>query len=107
MGSEKVIDSLALPSSLAYSVWYHQGTFPPGDQRMLSGPQDIIFPAAQGIPASCGVDSVTKYQDAVEGTGSWTDVAPGIHFVNNDFSATVTSAWHGPWAEQSLLGAER
>lgn len=103
--STKDIASLALPTKLIYSIWYHEGTFPKGDHHMLSCPQDVIF--EQSIPRSCGVDSIQEYEDAVEGTGSWAGVAPGLHFMNNDFTATQTAAWHGPWAEQSLLGAER
>eukprot|EP00931_Biecheleriopsis_adriatica_P062107 TRINITY_DN37398_c0_g1_i1.p1 TRINITY_DN37398_c0_g1~~TRINITY_DN37398_c0_g1_i1.p1 ORF type:complete len:526 (+),score=65.23 TRINITY_DN37398_c0_g1_i1:64-1641(+) len=105
--SEEDIEALAEPSTLAYSVWYHQGTFPVGDEHMLSGPQDIIYSASDGFPSSCGVKSVEEFEDAVEGTGPWTNVGRGIHFANNDFYASSSSTWHGPWAEQSLLGAER
>lgn len=97
---------IAPPTALAYSVWAHSGTFPKGDLGMQSGPQDVIF--ADSLASACsGVRSESEYEDMVQGTGSWSSVAPGLHFANNDFSASRSAAWHGPWSEASLLVAER
>ena len=98
-------EGLAPPSSLAYSVWAHSGTFPAGDRGLLSGPQDVVF--APSLAAACRVPSLQDYEDRVQGTGAWGSTAPGLHFTNNDLAATPSSQWHGPWAEASLLTAER
>ncbi|CAE7281467.1 unnamed protein product [Symbiodinium natans] len=77
------------------------------DPGMLTGPQDLIYDPAKGFPASCGVTSPKAFDDRVQGVGEFGHVAPGLHVVNNDFAAAERSAWHGPWAEQPLLAAER
>jgi hypothetical protein len=43
----------------------------------------------------------------VQGFGEYAQVGAGLHIANNDFSATSASSWHGPWAEASLIAAER
>ena len=43
----------------------------------------------------------------MQGTGVQALDGAGLHVVNNDYAATAASAWHGPWAEASLLAAER
>jgi len=105
--SEEEIEQIAQPIDLAYSVWYHEGTFPAGDPGMLTGPQDLIYDPVKGFPSSCGVDSPEAFDEMVQGTGKFGHTAPGLYVVNNDFAAAERSAWHGPWAEQSLLAAER
>ncbi|CAK0894494.1 unnamed protein product [Prorocentrum cordatum] len=97
---------IAPPTALVYSVWAHSGTFPEGDLGMQSGPQDVIFEDSLASVCS-GVSSPREYEDMVQGTGNWSGIAPGLHFANNDFAATRSAAWHGPWAEASLLIAER
>ncbi|OLQ08809.1 hypothetical protein AK812_SmicGene7663 [Symbiodinium microadriaticum] len=77
------------------------------DPGMLTGPQDLIYDPVKGFPASCGVDSPEAFDEMVQGTGRFGHTAPGLYVVNNDFAAAERSAWHGPWAEQSLLAAER
>jgi len=104
--------SIRPPTALLYSVWYHDGTFPARDARLLTGPQDLIYgDGAAGLPASCGRGAgngplaAAEWDRRVLGTGAW--AADGLHVVNNDFAATRASKWHGPWAEASLLAAER
>mmetsp|Transcript_86494 Transcript_86494/g.253157 ORF Transcript_86494/g.253157 Transcript_86494/m.253157 type:complete len:521 (-) Transcript_86494:147-1709(-) len=93
------------PKAVAYSFWARADVLPPGDRGLLSSPADVIFD--RDLPESCGAGSVRDYQDMVQGTGAWAGVAPGLHLANNDFCAGRSAAWHGPWAEMSLLGAER
>ena len=98
--SEEEIRAIEEPTSVAYSVWYHQGTFPAGDRGLLSGPQDVIFD--QDGP-KCG--SIQEYEDKVYGVGAFRD--SGLHVANNDFAIIERSSWHGPWAEQPLVAAEK
>jgi len=93
------------PTAVAYSIWARSDALPPGDRGLLPSPADVIF--EKDLPESCGAGSVREYQEMVQGTGTWANVAPGLHLANNDFCAGRSAAWHGPWAEMSLLGAER
>jgi len=103
--TEDALAKLAPPVALAVSVWAHEGTLPPGDDGLLTGPQDVICKTSR-LPAACGTASPTEYQEMVQGTGRWVRTAPGLHVANNDFFVTLARKWHGPWAEQSLLVAE-
>uniref|UniRef100_A0A7S1S867 Amine oxidase domain-containing protein n=1 Tax=Alexandrium catenella TaxID=2925 RepID=A0A7S1S867_ALECA len=97
-------EGIKLPT-VAYSVWTRTGMLPEGDRGLQVSPEDLIFDGR--LPEHCGARSVREYQDMVEGIGAWAGAAPRLHFVNNDFSAHSATSWHGPWAEMSLLGAER
>lgn len=97
---------IKLPSAVAYSVWTRTGMLPEGDRGLQVSPEDVIF-SGKRLPEHCGASSVPDYLDMVEGVGAWAGVAPHLHLVNNDFSASSSTSWHGPWAEMSLLGAER
>jgi len=113
--SSEEIAAIAPPSALLFSVWYHDGTFPARDERLLTGPQDLIFRDRGGgaLPAACsggaGPLPATAYREHVLGLGEWASGpdGQGLHVVNNDFVATEATAWHGPWAEQTLLAAEQ
>merc|ERR1719460_2101978 len=59
-------EGLAPPTSLAYSVWAHSGTFPAGDKGLLSGPQDVVF-AGDDLAAACQLPSLQDYEDRVQG----------------------------------------
>ena len=50
---------------------------------------------------------MADWDDLVQGTGNHASEGTGLHVVNNDFAATAASKWHGPWAEASLIAAER
>lgn len=93
------------PTSLAYSVWAHAGTFPVGDRGLQATPQDVIFKPS--LAAACGINSLEEFADMVTGTSSWAGVGVGLHVANNDFFATPSAKWHGPWAEMSLITSER
>lgn len=94
------------PTTLAYSVWAHPGTLPPGDRGLLAGPYDVIF-QGEAPPSACAAASPHVYLAMTQGVGRWAEVAPGLHVANNDYAMTPANEWHGPWAEQSLLAAEQ
>jgi len=107
------VAAISSPNALLFANWFHEGTLPGASSGLLTGPQDLIYDAAEGLPRACGGGGPLtheEYEERVLGTGPWAQpgaLGRGLHVANNDFAAAPAAEWHGPWAEDPLLLAER